>query len=72
MLFRSSISNRLVTVNCAASTATMNGGQLEVRSDLRFKPYAAGRQFKAWMYTMDDRGGKDGWDQMGVITVVTP
>ena len=50
----------------------MNGGQLEVRSDLRFKPYAAGRQFKAWMYTMDDRGGKDGWDQMGVITVVTP
>ena len=67
-----SISNRLVTVNCAASTATMNGGQLEVRSDLRFKPYAAGRQFKAWMYTMDDRGGKDGWDQMGVITVVTP
>ncbi len=67
-----SISNNLVTVNCAASSAVMVGSQLEVNWSLTPKPSAAPRTYSAWMYTLDTTGLKDGWDLMGTLTVTAP
>ena len=67
-----SISNNLVTVNCAASSAVMVGSQLEVNWSLTPKPSAAPRTYSAWMYTLDTTGLKDGWDLMGTLAVAAP
>ncbi len=64
------ISNRLVTVNCADSVATMVGDQLEVQWSIHLTPAADGRRFNVWMYTMDTFGRTDGWDQMGFLWIL--
>ena len=61
------ISNNLVTVNCANSTAAMVGDQLEVRWSVQFSQTAVGRTFNVWMYTLDNTGLTDGWDAMGAL-----
>ena len=64
------ISNTLVTVNCASSLATMAGDQLEVRWSVQLTPAAVGRVFNVWMYTVDSFGRTDGWDQMGFLWIL--
>lgn len=63
------ISNGLVTLDCAGSSVDVAGDQIEVRWSLRFNGNAAGRSMTAWMYTLDTAGQSDGWDEMGTLTV---
>ena len=66
------ISNGLVTLDCAGSSVDVAGDQIEVRWSLRFSENAAGRSMTAWMYTLDTAGQSDGWDEVGALTVEGP
>jgi hypothetical protein len=66
------ISNRLVVINCANSSAAMADNELQIRWSLTPAPDAAGRSFGVRMYTMDTAGLTDGWDLMGTLTFAGP
>lgn len=65
------IENAAVKVHCADSTATPGGDALVVKWSVELKGLLQGKNVRAWMYTVDDRGLHDGWEEVATYTVLS-
>ncbi|MEI6916147.1 MAG: hypothetical protein WCL39_13510, partial [Armatimonadota bacterium] len=63
------ISNSYCTLDCLTTTFGKSGNNLRVNWRITLKSAMAGKACKSWLYTIDDQGLTDPWDQLGVYSV---
>ena len=63
------LENNTCRVYCAETSVVREGETLSVNWRIELKSSTMGRNLKAWMYTVDNSGRTDGWEQVSTFTI---
>jgi len=66
------IENTRGKLDCASTTVSKSGQTVTVNWKLMFKETTSGKTYPAWMLVYDKQGNRDGYEQVGTVTINRP